>query len=405
MPAPASLSSRLVLVSAFAASGVVALPARADPAETESRLKSIGVPAPLRARIRTSIDRGVARLAALQRADGHWEDRWYPGWTTWGVTALCALAQRHAGTADGVASARRAMAWLEHEAGPASTPRAQGPVPSVLDNVYAAGLWLLCLHADGRSAAEAAPTARALEQALDVDSSWWGYDTRSPRTTTPNLSTSQFAALGLEAATRIGVNVDPGVWDAHLGGLCAAQVASGSWPYAPGARRARAREVPVADHAYPATTFMGCANLAFAIAGRRDARDPLAPAVAAVRAKALARLEKEGRAFVEAMDGSRPSFAYSRESGFSYYALYALERACVLNDLPTLGGIAWYVRGAEALLAMQGEDGSWTCRGDVDPLASTSFSLLFLLRATESLHPTTPRPVDSGPPAATTTPR
>ncbi len=46
-------------------------PPAADYDETETRLKTAGIDAPLRKRIHESIERGVAFLVAAQKPDGH----------------------------------------------------------------------------------------------------------------------------------------------------------------------------------------------------------------------------------------------------------------------------------------------------------------------------------------------
>lgn len=69
----------------------------------------------------------------------------------------------------------------------------------------------------------------------------------------PNLSTAQFAALGLWATSRHGVTVPSRVWRKHLESLVTHQTKTGSWPYGPRA--------PIG---YPTGTMMGAANFALA---------------------------------------------------------------------------------------------------------------------------------------------
>jgi hypothetical protein len=64
-----------------------------------------------------------------------------------------------------------------------------------------------------------------------------------------------------------------------------------------------------------------------------------------------------------------------------YYYLYGLERAGVLTGTEVFGRREWYPEGAQALLRMQGGNGSW----DNDAW-NTCFAILFLKRATRPLE-------------------
>jgi hypothetical protein len=400
--------SGLLLVAAGFAPAVAAPPSHLE--EQEARLKALGVDASLKHRISAAIDRGTAWLAKVQRPSGSWEDRLYRDWTAWGATALCALAQRHAGTRDSVASARRAVGWLRaNGAGPplrardgTSIPRPDDP----LTQVYDAGLWAMLLAADGRPAAEVRGVADALASAIDPDTGWWGYATAPYPAVVPNLSTTQFAALGLRSAARAGATVDGRVWREHLGGLVRTQNADGSWGYAP--RRGRRLAGPAgrpSPDSYATGTFMGAANLALAMAGADvTPTRPLDREVGPAKQRALEALRRDGTRFLRALGPSRPVFDFVKVEGFSYYALYALEKACIFHDLDRLGDVPWYAEGARHLLSIQDDRGSWSCRGDADALVSTAFALLFLLRASEVYHPTTPRDVATPGTAPTTTP-
>jgi hypothetical protein len=66
------------------------------------------------------------------------------------------------------------------------------------------------------------------------------------------------------------------------------------------------------------------------------------------------------------------------------YYLYSLERAAVLSRVRTVGGRDWYFEGAVDLTLAQGKDGSWDETGG-DRAIGTCFALLFLARATAPL--------------------
>lgn len=67
---------------------------------------------------------------------------------------------------------------------------------------------------------------------------------------------------------------------------------------------------------------------------------------------------------------------------YYYYYMYSLERVGVLTDREYIGEHPWYDEGAEELLLRQREDGSWPGEGWSQDLPNTCFALLFLRRAT-----------------------
>jgi hypothetical protein len=70
-----------------------------------------------------------------------------------------------------------------------------------------------------------------------------------------------------------------------------------------------------------------------------------------------------------------------------YYYLYALERAGMLLDVPTIGKHDWYAEGAAALLEAQKADGSWYGGAKrCQPTWDTCFAILFLKKATSRLE-------------------
>jgi hypothetical protein len=72
------------------------------------------------------------------------------------------------------------------------------------------------------------------------------------------------------------------------------------------------------------------------------------------------------------------------DGGHHYFWLYGVERVGSLLELDELGGVPWYLDGAEFLLGAQGPNGAW--RNGVD----TILALLFLKRASVRV------PVESG---------
>lgn len=258
----------------------------------------------------------------------------------------------------------------------------------------------MLLHALRGRPRTAEHIVRNLCDGQDPASGWWGYGPGGLAGAAEgapfsllanrdfvNLSTSQYGALGLWAGARTTGEVPLAAWRRHLVGLCASQQRDGSWSYAPRTGAA----------GYPNGTFMGVANLVLARhALSAELEDD--PVLAARSAVAL-------RAGRRALDRDAPAALSS--PGIDYYGWYALEKACVFLDLESPGGIPWYVVGAERLLADQTESGGWggsrsfragagmTTRRIAGDEVSTAFALLFLLRASETYHPTTPRDVDA----------
>jgi hypothetical protein len=370
--------------------------ASGDYEETEERLKLAGVADDVRARIHRAIDDGVAYLLSRQSRDGAFRAEPEDGGDANridGHTALASLALAHAGGARARAGAEAGLAYLV----PGGEIR-----KSLLTYTYDAGaaaMLVAALHGDAKVARRIGwSVAAGCRQLRD----WWGYgldgaplcdadfDTKPDD---ENLSTSQFAALGLWAAGRQGGVSYPVVWRRHLESLCALQTEDGSWPYSaarPGAPRG----------GYPNGTCMGFANLTLAAAALEDdlPDDPvLAARTEIARRRAHEALDRDGSRIL--------GVGGARAEAVEYYGLYALEKACVFAGVERVGGRPWYLVGAGRLVAAQQPNGGW---GDAAPMPvvgrrraaagatveDTSFALLFLLRASETFRPGTPRDVD-----------
>lgn len=81
---------------------------------------------------------------------------------------------------------------------------------------------------------------------------------------------------------------------------------------------------------------------------------------------------------------------YSFEDGsnriklFEFYYLYSLEKACDLAGWEKLGDHDWYKDGAEYLMKIQENNGSWV-DPKLDDLTATPFAVLFLKRASQRI--------------------
>lgn len=412
--------------------------ARGDPEETEHRLKTAGVPDELRPRIHAAIARGVEWLVGRQRPDGSFrpdagEDpslargAWMLGTDGGGgvvsFTALCSLALAHAGGAKATAAAERGVAFLARDA--------QHVRSEIYSDTYSAGTAVMLLRAVHGDAAIARDVARTLADSVGKPFAYWGPETRNAadrggRSST--LPSSQFAVLGLWAADAMGAKTDPRVWTAHIASLVEAQAKDGSWGFAAPLSAAAAKEQvsgsgPSSQWPYPTGTAMGVADLvlARAAAGRALRGDPaLDKSSADALERGLAALHRDGPRTLEILRGERrPAFPWHFCEFDPMHDLWTLERACVFAGIERLGGVAWYVAGAEALLDAQTKDGGFggstyrsrldtsgpievlrparntSFQGWEDELVRTSYALLFLLRDAETLRAETPRDVDT----------
>ena len=429
----------LALVALFAVLG----PARADHEETEQRLKSAGVDDKLRAEVHKAIARGVAYLIAQQQPDGAFacDVGGHGGEVlpTPGVTLLCALALRHAGTGATVDPVTKAVKWLfEGE---------DNHLAEIETRVYEAGLALLLLQAEGRHQPEAPRIASGLARALDTGAGWWGYDTPGPAAgdptaepppfegQTPNLSTTQFAALGLWAARRMKIELPSSVWRRHAESLVAQQNESGSWPYNHPDVLKRLGTVGAGGgkvgtgRGYFTTTCMGFGNLLLAREALKTGPKPPGALVAQLDKaieRSLARLRIDVPEYLEDPGAGELEYIAPRRSTDrggtpgrgAYYTLFALEKACLFANVESFavdadakkpgrgrkgGRLHWYARTAEWLIATQRDDGGWgVSDGKPTNVVDSAFALLILVRSPSAQHPTTPREVDAKPRGAVT---
>ncbi len=429
---------RIAALVAIAALAVLGSTASGDYEETERRLKADGVHSALRVKIHAAIDRGVAFLVQRQAADGTFDEHSVAqgemagGYPRAGVTLLCALALRHAGTPPTTGPVATAVASV------IDTP-AQAMVER---DVYQAGIVLMLLATVPGHDAAARRLASCLAGAIDEESSWWGYLTPGLRTdpatgdppqpfhqSSPNLSTSQFAALGLWAARRMGIAVPPGVWARHARSLWKAQTAEGSWPYCFSGDLAAQVPADIRLSGYATGTFMGLANLLLAREALADAPAFLRARIESAIDKARVALARDGAQTLRDLTNHIPNRPSRGGPGLGdYYALYALEKACLFasaESSPSAGKpppppkgakdpvrgklmkVPWYATGATWLVDVQRKDGGWSpdptdTREGASSEIDTALALLFLVRAPSVFHPTTPSDVDAKPLPAVT---
>ncbi len=329
---------------------VMACPLDATPARLQAPSPRPPVPAELQARIQRAIDRGVDGLLRRQELDGSWRDH-QPRFLT-GMTALAVYTLRHCGLPADHPSIRRALAWLE-------------TMPA--EDTYSQACQVLALASlqDPRAKERIRDLAAAILDGQQLGG--WSYPVGDP-----DLSNTQYAALGLWTAARAGVRIPAKVW-VDLGRFTLrsqerVRERAVTGRLAPAGFRYRPDTPPTGSMTVAGVTILAICDRM--LGGREQA-------FAAGRDRGLAWLA----AHWSVRDNPIPSQGRPAPDlppdGRLFYYLYGLERVAALLELQEIGGHNWYAAGAEVLLPEQEEDGLWPGRQ-----SETCFALLFLARAT-----------------------
>ena len=176
-------------------------------------------------------------------------------------------------------------------------------------------------------------------------------------------STSQFAMLGLRAAARVRVRSAPQVWQQSLESFKARVCLDGGWAYD--------KNSAGLAGSYGSMTCSGICSIAIARHELGEKEPAADPAI------------ETGLGWLDSHFSVTSNPAHG---GYLYYYLYSLERVGRILDTEFIGSHEWYPLGAQFLVGAQNSDGSWLEAYDKDPRAPTSFALLFLTRATQSLN-------------------
>jgi hypothetical protein len=254
-----------------------------------------------------------------------------------------------------------------------------------------------------------------------------GFDYRGAEST-GDTSVTQYAALGLWAAARAGVEIPPEVWDKLALWHLSVQEKDGGFAYVPG----RATGVTGAStngtmSAAAAASMTICAMYLHpekmqAASGLTDGlqaqaqkpstptRDPNNPlGVLTVRDPDASRPDaptgpyKPTASFDAIMGSARRAVGFVTANfnvkyyrdGWRHYHYYTIERMAALLDLDQLGSHDWFDECANELIQTQLPDGSWRMPGmeaGNNNCVATSFAVLFLTRSTAKLLNRTPPP-------------
>jgi hypothetical protein len=316
-----------------------------------------------REEVERAIREGVRYLKGLQREDGSWEEVEKDART--GVTSLVTLALLTAGEKPDSPTVAKALGFL------------RGFGPNDLRSTYAISLQtqVFALAEPERDQLRIAANVDWLERAQikPGDPQFWpGSWTYSDlKNTRPgDNSNTQYALLGLFAASEAGVPVKPSVWEHSRSYWERSQKHDGSWAYTP--------ESPAS------TASMTCAGISsLIIAGLRrfQGQEVLA-------GDSIQNCGKGGmnRSLQGGIDWLARHFQVGQNFGagqqWKYYYLYGLERAGRLAGIRFFGQYDWYRLGAEELVHQQDKlQGFW--RGsliEANEVVATSFALLFLAK-------------------------
>jgi hypothetical protein len=299
-------------------------------------------------RINLAIERGVAWLQKSQKPDGTWDDihnKDFPA----GVAALGFLTLVKSGVGESAPSVQRCIKYFDEY--------------RAFEKTYSTGVLLLAWEALKRGPVDrpkAEAGAKWLIQNRDPTTRLWAYPGGEV-----DLSNTQYALLGLHAASRMGVEVDKQFLFESLQAVVKRQQKENSFTY----------RNPLDDIGTGSMTT--AAIFAFRLAASHLKGFPAYEGARldweAKEKTAFEWLEKHYR--VDMNPAGYTSSGGMR--GWHYYYLYGLERACDFAGKRKLGNHNWYVEGAEFLVAKQEADGKW--RND---FVDTCFALLFLKRAT-----------------------
>lgn len=184
-----------------------------------------------------------------------------------------------------------------------------------------------------------------------------------------DLSTTQFALLGLRAAASVGIDIPKRVWKEAIDGILICgmpfdgitQPVIRGFSYYPG---------------HPSSNTLSMTTAA--VASLELCRQQLGGKYPQLSRKATQRASKEGLAWIEQNFTVARNFGYA--PSYHYYTLYGIERVGALHDISKFGEHDWYNDGAGFLVAGQNANGAWP--NTSASLPDTCFALLFLRRAT-----------------------
>jgi hypothetical protein len=322
--------------------------------------------------VEKAIRDGVQFLIRQQQPDGSWLDVEHRSHT--GTTSLVMLALLTAGEKPGSDHIDRGLAFLEKfsavDLGRTYSVALQTMVFAAAD----------AYNSPKRYRLQLARNVEWLERAQirpnDRNPNWpgaWTYD--MDKATPADNSNSQYALLGLNAASEAGIPVRPEVWVRARNYWEDVQRRDGAWGYMP-------PQTP-GDDATASMTCAGISSLVISGLKRFEGQEVLLPSGEIKNCGHGGVNINLQRGLDWLATHFRVSENFGREQQWHYYYLYGLERAGRLTGQRFLGEHDWYREGAEYLIHRQDNlTGQWTGAGNYEdrPVVATSFALLFLAK-------------------------
>jgi len=316
-----------------------------------------------REEVERAIREGTRFLKGLQRGDGSWSDVENEAKT--GTTSLITLALLTAGEKPDSPAIRKAVDYLRNFG------------PNELHSTYAIALQTMVFAAaePERDQLKIANNVSWLERAqikpgdpVYWPGSWTYSDSKRARP--GDNSNTQYALLGLHAASEAGVPVRPVVWELARAYWERSQKHDGSWAYTPDSTNA--------------TASMTCAGISsLIITGLRRFQGQ-----EFLQGETIQNCGKGGvnRNLQAGIDWLANHFQVGQNFGggqqWKFYYLYGLERAGRLAGVRFFGQNDWYRLGAEELVHEQNKlSGFWVgALNESERTLATSFALLFLAK-------------------------
>jgi hypothetical protein len=309
--------------------------------------------------VEQAIRAGVKFLKDRQQPNGSWPEAAANAPT--GSTSLAALALLTAGEKADSSTIQRALTVL------------RGNGPQRLNSTYAIGLQTMVFAAAEADADRLRMAANVewLERAQHKDRRelWpgnWPYTDFRPQR--GDNSNTQYALLGLNAASEAGILVKQQVWDLSRGYFEHSQNRDGGWSYTPSQKQSTA-----------SMTCAGISSLIFCGSRRFQSFE-------SVQGEAIHHCgEGTYDPFLNrGIDWLATHFDVAQNFGvgqqYKIYYLYGLERAGRLAGLRFFGRNDWYRMGAEELVRTQNKlSGYWSGPGE-NEIVGTSLALLFLAK-------------------------
>lgn len=350
------------LTAVLALGCVVGATSRVGQAEPDEALKR---------RIERGCDRGVTFLKRNQGRDGMWYHRGpaseggLPLQQNVGATAMCGIAMLESGVDTDDKSIQRAAAAIRKHA-------------KDLTYTYSISAAIIFMERIGDTST-VTMLAQKLLRGQGRGGAWSYYASAGG---TEDHSNTQFATLALWIARRHGANVARSLQAAEAR-YRSCQQDDGGWSYQIGGLGDLGRPTP-------SMTCAGLLGLAFGFGTKYKPETELRGANPNAEGGdgppgKPQRVRPDLKSDPQVIKAKNWLSLWIPQIGAAtehvVYFLWTLERVCMIYGYSQFNGIDWYNWGANLLLSMQNQDGSWSRDALSGPFVETSWALLFLRKS------------------------